>query len=62
MTQSYNEERNLILQPATRHLASLHKNPCPTKLAQCLPTIYSVLAKAEFPSQEFLCASLLLAR
>lgn len=38
------------------------RTPCPIKLAQCLPTIHSVLAKAGFPSQEALYASLLLAR
>lgn len=38
------------------------RTPCPIKLAQCLSTIHSLLAKAEFPSQEALCASLLLAR
>lgn len=38
MTQPYNEERKLILQPATQLLASLNKTSCPSKPTQCLPT------------------------
>lgn len=38
MTQPYNEEKGLILQPAALLLAFLNKTPCPVKLAQCHST------------------------